>query len=40
MNDTHIWGDQADDSGVDYVAGLRLVRAREQARSAVPASIR
>ncbi len=29
VNDTHIWGDQADDLGVDYVAGLRLVRARE-----------
>ena len=29
VNDTHVWGDREDDMGVDYIAGLRLVRARE-----------
>ena len=29
VDDTHIWGDRSDELGVTYVAGRRLVRARE-----------
>jgi len=29
VNGTHVWGDREDEVGVDYIAGLRLVRARE-----------